>query len=178
MTLLTIARIIFSINLSYGFTLIPHLDPSMGSPLCLIWIPPKVHELNETWWPNNLSHGFTPIPHLDPAKSPRNSRKLISYARVIFSINLSYGFTLIWAMGWIQPKLMSFLEIHGLLAGSRWGMGYGVNPWLKLIGHIIWAKLMSFVEFYGLLAKFSWSMGVNPWLKLKILIWGWTHGSN
>ena len=41
----------------------------------------------------NLSDGFTPIHHLDPAKSPWNSRKLITFARVIFSINLSHGFT-------------------------------------------------------------------------------------
>ena len=69
-------------------------------------------------------------------------------------------------------------------------MRYEVNPWLKLIGHIIWAKLMSlaefyklltgsrwgfvefhgllsgFVEFYRLLAGSRWGMRVNPWVKL------------
>jgi uncharacterized protein YgfB (UPF0149 family) len=43
--------------------------------------------------------------------------------------------------------LMSFLEFHGVLAGSRCGMG--VNPWLKLIENITLAILMSFLEFHG-----------------------------
>ena len=65
---ISIARVIFSINLSHGFTPIPHLDPAK-SP----WNSRKLISIARVIFSISLSHGFTLIPHLDPAKSPWNS---------------------------------------------------------------------------------------------------------
>ena len=58
----------------------------------------------------------------------------------------------LWPMAQITlMTLRSFVESHGLLAGSRWYMR--VKPWLKLIQNIALAILRSFCEFYGLLGE-------------------------
>ena len=58
----------------------------------------------------------------------------------------------LWPMAQITlMTLRSFVESHGLLAGSRWYMR--VKPWLKLIQNIALSILRSFCEFYGLLGE-------------------------
>ena len=53
--LISIARVIFSINLSHGFTPIPHLDIAK-SP----WNSRKLVSIPTVIFSINLSHGFTP----------------------------------------------------------------------------------------------------------------------